>query len=72
MDTMKRSVIRVLDELVNLIVLVIVLILGGYGVYTLWDDRKIYQRADMENYETWRPEEMMIFRSGNCRRSIRK
>ena len=31
---MKRSVIRVLDELVNLIVLVIVLILGGYGVYT--------------------------------------
>ena len=54
---MKRSVIRVLDELVNLIVLVIVLILGGYGVYTLWDDRQIYQRADMENYETWRPEE---------------
>ena len=31
--------------------------LGGYGVYTLWDDRQIYQRADMENYETWRPEE---------------
>ena len=54
---MKRSVIRVLDELVNLIVLVIVLILGGYGVYTLWDDRQIYQSADMENYETWRPEE---------------
>ena len=54
---MKRSVIRVLDELVNLIVLVIVLILGGYGMYTLWDDRQIYQSADMENYETWRPEE---------------
>ena len=54
---MKRNVIRVLDELVNLIVLVIVLILGGYGVYTLWDDRQIYQSADMENYETWRPEE---------------
>ena len=54
---MKRSVIRVLDELVNLIVLMIVLILGGYGVYTLWDDRQIYQSADMENYETWRPEE---------------
>ena len=52
---MKRSVIRVLDELVNLIVLVIVLILGGYGVYTLWDDRQIYQSADMENYATWRP-----------------
>ena len=49
---MKRSVIRVLDELVNLIVLVLVLILGGYGMYTLWDDRQIYQSADMENYET--------------------
>ena len=27
------------------------------NVYTLWDDRQIYQSADMENYETWRPEE---------------
>ena len=54
---MKSSIIRILDELVNLIVLVIVLVLGGYGVYTLWDDRQIYQSADMENYETWRPEE---------------
>ena len=26
-------------------------------MYTLWDDRQIYQSADMENYETWRPEE---------------
>ena len=69
---MKRSVIRVLDELVNLIVLVIVLILGGYGVYTLWDDRQIYQSADMEIMRPGDRKRIMIFHSGNCRRSIRK
>lgn len=52
-----KGIIKILDELVNIVVLLTIVVLGGYGVYSIWDDRQVYEAADTEAFQSWRPEE---------------
>lgn len=52
-----KGIIKILDELVNIVVLLAIVVLGGYGVYSIWDDRQVYEAADADAFQTWRPEE---------------
>ena len=47
--------IQLLDGTVNLTVLVLFLMMAGYGCYAIWDSNQIYSEASNAQYETYKP-----------------
>lgn len=52
---MARRLLRVLNETLNMLLLSAVLLLFLYGCYGLWDSHKVYEAADKEQYEVYKP-----------------
>ena len=50
-------VLRLLDTLLDVLVVLFVLAAAGWGVYALWDNQNIYQGADAAVYTVYRPAE---------------
>jgi len=50
-----RKGIRLLDSIINLMVLLLFLAGTAVGVYALWDSRQLYQEAEAERYEQYKP-----------------
>lgn len=50
-----KGVIWCANFAVDLVVIMIVAILVGFGVYSIWDTQQIYAVADSSVYETYRP-----------------
>lgn len=52
-----RKLIRLLDSIVNLVVLSVLILLLAYGCYAIWDSGQLYEAADNTRYEIYRPAE---------------
>lgn len=50
-----RTVIRIMESLVNLMILLCFLPILFFGVYAVWDSQQIYKQADQTLYQTYRP-----------------
>lgn len=50
-----RKGIRLLDSIINLMVLLLFLTAVAFGGYALWDSRQLYQEAEAERYEQYKP-----------------
>ncbi|MGL6197581.1 MAG: class B sortase [Lachnospiraceae bacterium] len=50
-----RKGIRVLDGTINLVVLLLFLLCLSIGGYALWDSNQIYQEANQQHYEQYKP-----------------
>lgn len=48
-------VIRLVDTVVDVLVLLVLLAMMGFGIYALWDEQNIYQGADASVYEIYHP-----------------
>ncbi len=53
-------VIRMVDIIVDVILIILIAAMVGFGVYALWDDRHIYEGADASVYEIYHPSEQEI------------
>ena len=47
--------IRLLDSIIDLMVLLLFLTVVAFGSYALWDSRQLYQEAGAERYEQYKP-----------------
>lgn len=47
--------IRLLDSIINLVVLLLFLIAAAFAAYALWDSRQLHQEAAGEQYEQYKP-----------------
>lgn len=56
LETVGNKAVRVLDRITDVIIEIIVCVLLIFGVYSLWDSRKVYQEADSSNYIAYRPD----------------
>ena len=54
-ELMGRSVIKIINGIVNYTVLVIIVLLIGFAGYALWDSKQIYQAADKSLYTVYKP-----------------
>ena len=50
-------VLRLLDTLLDVLIVLFVLAAAGLGAYALWDNQNIYQNADAAVYAAYRPAE---------------
>ena len=50
------GVIRALDRFVDLLVLLFILLLITFGVFSLWDTNRLYQAAAPPVLETYKPD----------------
>ena len=50
-------VLRLLDTLLDVLIVLFVLAAAGLGAYALWDNQNIYQNADAAVYAVYRPAE---------------
>lgn len=50
-----RNGIRLLDSIINLMVLLLFLTGMAFGGYALWDSGQLYQEAEAERYEQYKP-----------------
>ena len=50
-----EKVIRILDNIVNILIILCFLPVLLYGMYAMWDSNQIYNNADASLYETYRP-----------------
>ena len=50
-------VLRLLDALLDVLIVLFVLAAAGLGAYALWDNQNIYQNADAAVYAVYRPAE---------------
>lgn len=50
-----KKVIRILDNIVNILIILCFLPVLLYGMYAMWDSNQIYNNADASLYETYRP-----------------
>ena len=50
-----RKGIRLLDSILNLMVLLLFLTAVAFGVYAFWDSRQLHQEAEAERYEQYKP-----------------
>lgn len=49
-------VIRLADALTDVLLMQLVLVMMGFGIYALWDEQHIYQGADAAIYEKYHPD----------------
>jgi sortase B len=54
-EAMDRYTIKIINGLVNYIVLVITILLIAFAGYALWDSSQLYQAADKSNYAAYKP-----------------
>ena len=47
--------IRLLDSIINLMVLLLFMIVITFGGYALWDSQQLYQEAEAEHYDQYKP-----------------
>lgn len=52
---MARRLLGLLNGMLNMLLLTAVLLLFLYGCYGLWDSHKVYEAADKEQYEAYKP-----------------
>lgn len=52
---MARRLLRLLDGMLNTLVLAAILLLFLYGCYGLWDSHMVYEAADQTQYEAYKP-----------------
>lgn len=52
-----RRVVRKIDDAVSFIVLILLLLLLGYGCYSLWDAQQVYNTSSAAKYEIYKPKE---------------
>ena len=57
---MTHFILRILDTFVDVLLILFVLATAGFGVYALWDNENIFQRADAEVYTDYLPTEQKI------------
>ena len=50
-----RRAIKMVSEVVNFTVLLVVVLLLAYAFYSLWDSQQIYQAAEKSNYAIYKP-----------------
>jgi len=50
-----RKGVRILDSAINLVVLLLFLLCLSVGGYALWDSHQIYQEANRQRYEQYKP-----------------
>jgi len=50
-----RNGLRLLDSIINLMVLLLFLTGLAFGGYALWDSRQLYQEAEAQRYEQYKP-----------------
>ncbi|TBX12246.1 class B sortase [Clostridium perfringens] len=50
-----EKVIRIADNIVNILIILCFLPILLYGVYAVWDSKQIYHHADASLYEIYRP-----------------
>lgn len=50
-----RTAIAVVNFAVDLVIILIVMVLLGFGAYSIWDTNQIYAVADAKVYETYKP-----------------
>lgn len=50
-----RNGIRLLDGIINLMVLFLILIMVAFGCYAIWDSQQLYQETEEEHYEQYKP-----------------
>jgi sortase B len=51
----KRRAIRLTNEVLNILVMIVILLLLVTGGYAMWDSKQVYQAADAARYEIYRP-----------------
>lgn len=54
-DRLGRNAIRLLDSIINLMVLLLFLTVITFGSYAIWDTQQLYQEAEEEHYEQYKP-----------------
>ena len=52
---MGNKIIRLVDNLLNLLIVVCFLPLFLFGVYAVWDSEQVYKQSDTTLYETYKP-----------------
>jgi len=52
-----KKLIRILDSILNTILLIILILAIGYGAYALWDANKVVQDASAVHYQEYKPTE---------------
>lgn len=50
-----KTIIKTIDFFLDLFVIFVVLILTGFGAYSIWDTNQIYTAVDTTQYETYKP-----------------
>lgn len=48
-------IVRILNEIIDHLVLLLLLLLCVYGIYAMWDSKQIYQEAQSVQYEKYKP-----------------
>lgn len=49
--------VRIANGIVNVVILLLAVLLIGYGVFSIWDNNRILNQASAKSYETYRPAE---------------
>lgn len=60
-NLMLRKIIRILDHVVNAIIISFCVLLMLYGGYGLWDSAQVNKQAESQNYQTYRPDDPLSF-----------
>ena len=55
MNEIGIKIIRIINSIINFVLLIIVILLLAFACYALWDSRKLHQAADKSNYEIFKP-----------------
>ena len=56
-EAIGRKAIKIINSLLNYIVIIVVVLLTAFAVYALWDSHQLHKAADKSNYAAYKPTE---------------
>lgn len=54
-ENIGRKAVKVINSIINLIVLTVILLLIAFALYAMWDSGQVYNAADAARYEIYKP-----------------